>query len=286
MKSSRPLFVPVLLLAACAGASRAPEAPVEPAAPEVSRDELISFNKARWQAPAPHSVVRRSDLRVGSPMTAAELPVAVERESMPSVRLQLRNTRVPSFSLQDEDSLRDAVKVLANITGLPLVVTPLAEDAATDAGAIFDLDLKNPMLAEDVLKLLVRQAGDDVRWTVKHEAILVTTKAKAQGELLVKLHDVNTLTFGRTDFIAPRIDRLRLLDDIEDDDGGGLFGGVGETVVGIDEEELATLVQENIAVGTWEDDGVSIEPQNGFLFIVQTADVQRQIARFLAQLGN
>jgi hypothetical protein len=34
--------------------------------------------------------------------------------------------------------------------------------------------------------------------------------------------------FSLTDFFGPRIDRLRLLDDMEDDDGGGPFGGIGE----------------------------------------------------------
>lgn len=281
MHAPRLLLAPALLLAACAGARPVAGAPAQP--PEPARGpQLISFNRARGQAP-PDATPRV--YRAAAPMTAAELP-RVARAATPSVRTQLRTTRVPRFVVEDEPSLTEAVRVLANATGLPLVVTPLAEDLAASAGAVFDLDLANPMLAEDVLKLLVRAAGDEVRWMIKHEAILVTTKEQAQGELVVQMHDVNTLTFGRTDFIAPRIDRLRLLDDIEDDDGGGLFGGVGELVVGTDVEELATLVQENIAVGTWENDGVSIEPQNGFLFVVQTPEVQRQIARFLAQLGS
>jgi len=33
---------------------------------------------------------------------------------------------------------------------------------------------------------------------------------------------------GMTDFMGPRIDRIRLLDDMQDDDGGGPFGSIGE----------------------------------------------------------
>ena len=34
--------------------------------------------------------------------------------------------------------------------------------------------------------------------------------------------------FSLTDFLGPRIDRLRLLDEMTDDGGGGPFGGIGE----------------------------------------------------------
>tara|TARA_R110002111_G_scaffold240174_1_gene301847 strand:- start:295 stop:597 length:303 start_codon:yes stop_codon:yes gene_type:complete len=99
------------------------------------------------------------------------------------------------------------------------------------------------------------------------------------------MHDIRPLTYARVDFIGPRIDRLRLIDDIEDDDGGGPFGGIGESTKQIEEEDVATLVQDNIAVGTWDDDGVSIEAANGFLIVRHTHDVQVEVARFLDTLG-
>ena len=87
-----------------------------------------------------------------------------------------------------------------------------------------------------------------------------------------------------TDFTGPRIDRIRLLDDLEDDDGGGPFGGVLESHRGIEIEDLATLIQENVAVDTWDQEGVSIEPGEGFIIVAQSAEVQRQVQDFLEDL--
>ena len=177
------------------------------------------------------------------------------------------------------------VHAIRDSTGLPLVVTPAAEDAVLDAGVVFDLDLENPISVENLLNLITRTAGEEVVWTIRHEAVLVTTRAKAAGRFVFELHDIRTLTMARTDFIAPRIDRIRLLDDLEDDDGGGPFGGLGEQSRRFEEEDVATLVQENVAPESWDADGISIEAANGFLLVVHTREVQRRIARLLAALG-
>ena len=95
--------------------------------------------------------------------------------------------------------------------------------------------------------------GPEVVWTVRHDAVLVTTKEKAHGDLVIYNHDVQDLIFGLTDFLGPRIDRLRLLDDLEDEDGGSPFGSIGEKPLMNDPDDLATLVQENVAVGSYQD---------------------------------
>ena len=197
----------------------------------------------------------------------------------------MRAERLPSYVVRDEDSLRRAVDVLRIQSGLPLVVQPAAEGAALEAGASFDFNLTEPLLVRDVLNLIAQAAGDEVGWTIRHDVLLFTTRAALQGRLALVAHDVRALTIGKVDFIGPRIDRLRLLDELEDDDGGGPFGAEGERRVGMQAEDVATLVQESIAAGTWEDEGVSIETQNGFLWVRHRADVQRKIAAFLAGLG-
>jgi general secretion pathway protein D len=114
--------------------------------------------------------------------------------------------------------------------------------------------------------------------------VLITTKDKARGDLDLHSHDVNDLILGLTDFMGPKIDRIRLLDEMEDEDGGGPFGGVGERPVLIEPDELVTLVTENVAVGAWEDDGVSIDIFEGHMIVVHTLAVQRQVEQFLADL--
>ena len=57
------------------------------------------------------------------------------------------------------------------------------------------------------------------------------------------------------------------------------FGGVvGEAIPIMDPDNIATLVQQSIATGTWDDiEGVSIQAQNGQLFVRHTPDVHREI---------
>lgn len=211
---------------------------------------------------------------VGASLDRAELQDA-------ALRGLVARTRVNGFAVDDEESLRRVVDGLRTITGLPLVVHPLAEEAALDHGAVFAFDLRHPMRADDVLDLVVEQAGPEVSWTVRGEAVLVTTRERAAGELRLAQYDIRDLTMALTSFPGPRIDRIRLLDELEDDDGIGPFGGVGETVQRMEEDEVTTLVEEHVAPGTWSDPGVSITAENGILFVRQSAAVHAEIQRFL-----
>ncbi|MCZ6597924.1 MAG: hypothetical protein O7B99_09820 [Planctomycetota bacterium] len=201
-----------------------------------------------------------------------------------ALRRQLKTLTIPGFSFQDEESLAAVVGGLGTITGLPLVVAGVAEEAAIDEGVVFNFNFVNPLSVEKTLNLITDMAGEDVTWTVRHEAVIVTTREKARGELLITNHIIDDLIFGLTDFLGPRIDRLRLIDDIEDDDGGGPFGGIGERPNIIEPDDLSALVQENVAVGTWEDEGVSIAVENGSMIVVHTAEVQKEVRQFLEDL--
>jgi type II secretory pathway component GspD/PulD (secretin) len=97
---------------------------------------------------------------------------------------------------------------------------------------------------------------------------------------------VQDLIMGLTDFTGPRIDQLRLLDSLEDEDGGGPFGGILETKRLIEIDDLATIIQENIAVGSWDADGVSIEVSEGGILISHSVEVQAQVQAFLEDLRS
>jgi len=128
-------------------------------------------------------------------------------------------------------------------------------------------------------------AGEEVTWIIRHDAVLITTKEKARGEPIVVHHDVQDLVFNLTEFIGPRINRIRLLDELEDDDGGGPFGYVGEEPRKlIDIDNLATLIQENVEPGSWDD--ARIEAYEGHIIVVQTPRVQRKVTAFLEDLRS
>ena len=109
-------------------------------------------------------------------------------------------------------------------------------------------------------------AGTEVTWIVRHDAVLVTTREKARGEPVVVHHDVEDLVFGLTEFIGPRINRIRLLDELEDEDGGGPFGFVGEQQKLIDIDNLVTMIQENVETASWEEGG-SLEGYDGHIIV-------------------
>ena len=119
--------------------------------------------------------------------------------------------------------------------------------------------LTQSVTADQALNLIVGMVGDAVTWTIKHDVVLVTTKEKARGKPIIVNHDVQDLIFGLTDFMGPRINQIRLIDKMQDDDGGGPFGGIGEKPKLIEPGDLSTLIQENVAVGTWQQEGISID---------------------------
>jgi tetratricopeptide (TPR) repeat protein len=201
-----------------------------------------------------------------------------------TLRAQLQDTMVRLPGIEDEESLRVVIDRIAAYTGLPLVVDPAAENLVFDEGIVFNFNLEAEISVQQALNLISKQGGEGVTWTVRHDAVLVTSTEKARGKPEIENHDVQDLIMGLTDFTGPRIDRLRLLDELEDDDGGGPFGGILESPRLIEIDDLATLIQENVAVGTWEDDGVAIEPGEGYILITHSPDVQQRVRDFLDDL--
>lgn len=286
----------IVLSAACVTAPRPAEERPQPVAtdPPAPEQVHVEFGKER-SVPAEPARVRPArtapHLLVSAPVRISSRPtersaraLGVDAETA-SLRARLGATRMRSIVVKDEESLRAVIALVRDSTGLPLVVTPGAEQAALDEGIVFDFELQNSITVKNLLNLIKRQANGSVIWKIQHEAVILTTADKAAQTTALVTHDIRGLTMVRTDFIAPRIDRLRLLDELEDDDGGGPFGSIGEQAQQMEEDDVAALVQENIEPGSWDRDGVSIEASNGFLFVRHTPDVQRRVARFLESLG-
>lgn len=197
---------------------------------------------------------------------------------------EIRATVITVPPIKEEEKLSAVIDSLRLISGKPLVVDPAAEQAASAAGVVFSYNLENRITLEQALNLITKDAGETVTWTVKHETVLITTNEKARGKPVIYSHDVQDLVFSLVDFIGPRINELRLLDKMTDDDGGGLFGSVGEPFKIIEPEALEALIKENIAFTTWTEPGVSIASRQGAILVVHTPEVQSQIRQFLNDL--
>ena len=155
-----------------------------------------------------------------------------------------------------------------------------------DNGVVFDFDLSNGVSVRSALNLIAELAGEDVAWTIRHDAVVFTTKEKARVEYALQIHDIHRLTRERRDFSGPRINTLRLLGELEDDDGGGAFGGVEVTAARHEPDEVVELVKSSVAIGTWDEAGASIDvTSDGLLLVRHSRAVQREVARFLMKLG-
>ncbi|MEM6675939.1 MAG: hypothetical protein AAF726_24030 [Planctomycetota bacterium] len=239
----------------------------------IPRNEIITLPDAEeWR--------RKSELRKARLFDATSSVSPIEAE----LREKLSTTTVSLPSVEDEESLKTVLGYVRDFTGLPIIVDEAAENLVSDEGVVFDFNFENELTAEQAINRIVAAAGEEVEWTIKYDAILVTTVDKAAGAPVPRVHPVDDLIFGLTDFQGPRIDRIRLIDELEDDDGGGPFGFVGEAQRIIELENLQTLIQDTVAPESWEREGVSIEVGETNLIVTQTPEVQAEIQAFLEDL--
>lgn len=157
-----------------------------------------------------------------------------------------------------------------------LVAAPGPRDGGLAAGLDGGLDHGLGGPPDAALDERLRTRG--VRFTLDRSAA-----EKARDATVLASYDIRALTFGVTDFVAPRIDTLYLSNGAGDDER---FGRAGETHRALDEERVVELIEAHVAAGTWDADGTSLAAQNGVLFVRHTPQVQREVQSFLRRLGG
>src|SRR5262245_23613075 len=212
----------------------------------------------------------------------------VEGESEDSriVREMLRTKTIPSVKIEGETSLEAVIGYLRNATGIPMQVSPAANEKVA-GGTTFRIELPHQIKAEAALKLVLASAPD-LTYVIKEGIVLITTTEQALGSPITRAHDVSDLIFGLTNFQGPRLNQLSLPGGARRGGGGGgeenVYGAVLDRVVPIPAEEITNLIKETIAPGTWEQQGVKIDQYQGQLIVTHSLEVQRQIYTFLADL--
>lgn len=160
---------------------------------------------------------------------------------------RVRSTHVPSFSVEEEESLKALTEALQALTGIPILVDMAAEESVLDEGLTFSLNLTQPYNLSALLDLICEMSGGCVAWTVREGAVLFTTPERA---------------------LDPQI-YLHLIADL--------------THV-FEADDLAHLVMENVSVESWERDGVTLDVTGPFLTVTHDRSVQIRIEDFLADL--
>ena len=201
-----------------------------------------------------------------------------------ALKQEIATQRIPSLVFEGETSLETVIDQLRTFTSIPYVVTPDAIDAVDAEGIEFNLTMTHELSVEHALNIITDAAGPEVIYSFRHGVVYITTLSNAFNNLVLRPHDIRDLTAMIVDQAAPQIDKIQLPDSsFSMDDEAPQFGGVvGEPVPIMDPDNIATLVQQSIATGTWDSiEGVSIQAQNGQLFVRHTPEVHRQIEGFL-----
>gem|GEM_PF-493505 len=277
----RPELSLLLLLSACRAVEPAP--PVAPASPPRVDSAQVT---EREVGPSLWELVAAAE---GDGSSRREAALPSRRPTFgplrPSTRSRLERTTVSGLHFEEEESLREVIDFVRLSTGLPLVVTQSAEEAVIDAGILFDLHLEHPISVRHLLDLLVELAQEEIGWSVRHGAVILSDREDVRPTLVSRAHDVRAVVRPRTDFHAPRIPHLGLGEErsAQEDDG---YGRSALAAARIEPERLVEMIRATIAPENWEQEGVSIEvTESGLLLVRHTPDVQSRVASFVARLG-
>lgn len=287
------LLVALGCMAACQSANTAPEggSPGEPSAAErvpvadAPRGDRASKDE---RGPSIADLVAGLETRSSYDSAAALYPrtssqIVLPRK--PSLSTRLNQTTVSNFVVEQEESLRAVIDQIRAMTGLPLVVTPKAQEAVVDAGILYDFNLENPMRVRSLFDLIVELSEEEIGWTLRHGVVLFTDRTDARDALVSRMHDIRAAIRPRTDFRAPRVGHLGLGAEAGDDDEE-TWGSAVVAAPRLDPDRLVETIRSTIAPETWDEDGVSIEvTDSGLLLVRHTPGVQLRIAQFVAKLG-
>lgn len=83
-----------------------------------------------------------------------------------ALRESLSKTTVVLPGIEGEEEITPLIQIIADYTQLPIIVDPMAEDAVSSAGAVFDINFPNPITVEQALDFLTEVGGEEVTITV------------------------------------------------------------------------------------------------------------------------
>ena len=185
-----------------------------------------------------------------------------------------------AFDAETGDYL-EVVKLLRTVTGLPIIVSPEARQIISDEALVLELELRAPIAVADLLDLMVSRSPD-LAWTIRHDVVVLTSKALAGGDSVLMTHDIRDLVFPRTEFIPPVIAGIPTGEATAPRSG---YEG-DEKVAMIEPDRVVQMITMSTAADYWDTEGGgTIEfVESGYLLVNANAAMQREVARVLARL--
>lgn len=202
------------------------------------------------------------------------------------IKEQLKSNRVPVVEFTDAD-LDTVCANLSNWTGLTIRATETVRSEVESNSTLIQLTNLTNLSVDSLLTIITKRLGDKFAWTVTNGIVQITTLEDAFGQTKIRTHAIQDLTFGRTDFKGPEINKIALPGEYGDDAETSVFAADLDKVIQITPEDIVTLVKENVARESWElgDKKFSIEPAaSNQILVIHTPEVQDEIAAFLNDL--
>ena len=237
-------------------------------------EALTPANREYWQM-----VERRSS--VGE----ANIEVSAEDQR---IRELVANARIDEFSAEDEE-LGTVAGTLQALTGVTIVVTPEGLEEADAGAGLVTLPLLRNLPLSSLLDIITRNLSEEMAWTVADGVVKLTTKEKAFGDPIIRVHGVQDLTFPLTNFKGPELDRIALPGEYGDEPETSVFAADIEGEAILELSNIIELIQQNVARESWEtgSDRFSITEASGNqILVIHTPEIQAEIAQFLDDLRS
>ncbi|MCZ6793370.1 MAG: hypothetical protein O7J95_07135 [Planctomycetota bacterium] len=133
-----------------------------------------------------------------------------------------------TFGVPEETSLQDVLAELQSLSGINFFIRP-GEDGTDPGESAVQLDQLEGLPLRNILNLVLRQVGEDVRYIIKEGTVIIGPRGDLQETKYFYTYEISDLIRARPDFPAPDIG----LDELAGTDSGG----GAEIDLGFDEDE-------------------------------------------------
>lgn len=215
-------------------------------------------------------------------LTIAFLLAAADAQSADIVR---RLDATPVTLRLEGAYLPDAVSLISDFTGVPIVVRETATENLSDTDLYVNLRVTR-LPARTVLRLLLRNRG--LTLVIRDGIATVVPVEEVEHAVVTRIYDIRDLTFRIEDFPAPPVEF-----GIPVTRGGGGFAASSRQFLAdlfdtpavtneITQDVVVELIETHTGRDTWsENPSASITDLGGRLVIAQSPEVHEQIEELL-----
>ncbi|MCC7397169.1 MAG: hypothetical protein IT455_08905 [Planctomycetes bacterium] len=182
-----------------------------------------------------------------------------------------------SYTEETGDYL-EVIKNLQLITGVTIISTPEAREIFSGENLKVVIELMSSMSLENFLNHMVKKSTN-LAWTVRNGVVIIGNKSQAAGTLTNEVYRVQDLIFAQTQFTPPTV---RDIPGEQQSDTPRTGGEGDDKVAGIEIGDLVNALKEATDPEYWNNDGVSITPEDsGLLTVKASPEMQAKVKKTL-----